>query len=74
MSHLENASKFFHACETAAGWDACKDYVADGATFTAQSEPLVDIATLKDYVDWMYGFATGPAVGATYDLHTSAYG
>ena len=45
MTAFENANKFFEACDTAQGWSACKEYVADGAPFDAQSEPLADINT-----------------------------
>ena len=43
MSAFENATKFFEACDAPQGWEGCKQYVADGATFSAQSEPLADI-------------------------------
>ena len=43
MSAFENAQKFFEACETALGWEACKDYVEEAAPLIAQSEPLIDI-------------------------------
>ncbi len=33
MSAVENARKFFDACEKPAGWQGCKEYVADGAPF-----------------------------------------
>ena len=48
MSAFENARKFFEACETPAGWEGCKEYVADGAPFNAQSEPLVDVTTMNN--------------------------
>jgi hypothetical protein len=73
MSAFENARKFFDACDTPAGWEGCKEYVAEGATFFAQSEPLVDIATVEAYCEWMVGFGTGIAPGSTYDLHASGY-
>ena len=73
MSAIENAKKFFVACDAAEGWDGCKDLVADGASFEAQSEPLTDITTVQAYCDWMRDFATITVPGATYDLHTSAY-
>ena len=73
MSAFETAKKFFDACEAPAGWDGCKAYVVEGAPFMAQSEPLVDIATVEDYCNWMVGFGTVTAAGATYDLHTSSY-
>ncbi len=73
MSAFENANKFFIACETPAGWEGCREYVADGATFAAQSEPLADISTVEGYCEWMMDFGTGIAPGSTYDLHTSGY-
>ena len=41
--------------------------------FQAQSEPLVDVDTVEAYCDWMKGFGTVTAPGATYELHTSSY-
>lgn len=73
MTPFKNAEKFFHNCESSAGWDACKEYVTDDAPFIAQSEPLVEVKTVKDYVDWMAGFGTVTAPGSNYELHTSAY-
>lgn len=73
MTAFENATKFFTACEAPEGWAGCQPYVAEGATFTAQSEPLVEVKTVQAYCDWMYGLATVTAPGATYDLHASAY-
>ena len=73
MTAFETATQFFLACEAPEGWVGCKPYVADGATFTAQSEPLVGIHTIEAYCDWMAGFGKVTAPGATYDLHTSSY-
>jgi len=73
MSAFENAKKFFTACETAQGWAGCAQYVADNATFNAQSEPLVEVGTVEEYCEWMAGFASVTTPGATYDLHTSSY-
>ena len=73
MTIFENAEKFFHAVDSSAGWDACKTYVVDNAPFVAQSEPLAEITTVKDYVDWMAGFGTTTVPGCTYEIHTSAY-
>ena len=38
MTAFENAQKFFAACEAPEGWSGCAPYVADGASFIAQSE------------------------------------
>lgn len=43
MSAFENSRKFFDACEAAVDWEGCKEYVAAGASFIAQNEPLESI-------------------------------
>ena len=53
MNAFENAKKFFEACEAPAGWAGCKQYVAENATFIAQSEPLADTDTVEAYCEWM---------------------
>lgn len=73
MNAFENAQEFFNACEKPLGWAGCKQYVADGATFVAQSEPLADINTVEGYCDWMFGFGTITSPQGTYELHTSSY-
>ena len=73
MSAFENANKFFEACEASKGWAGCQQYVMDGAPFVAQAEPLVDIKTVEAYCDWMGGFGTVTAPGATYDLHVACF-
>jgi len=73
MDAFENASKFFHNCESAKGWDICKGYVADKAKFTSQSEALAGVKDVKTYVDWIYGLSTVTMPGCSYDLHVSAY-
>ena len=55
---LKTAQAFFHACETGEGWDGCKQYCVDGATFNAQSGAIADIDTLEGYCDWMKGLLT----------------
>ncbi len=49
------AHQFFEACETGKGWDGCSAFCLPDATFVAQSEPLADIKTLRDYTEWMKG-------------------
>jgi hypothetical protein len=73
MKSFENATKFFHACESLKGWDVCQQYVADGATFSVQCEPLVDIDNVKDYSNWMAGFGSVTTPGCSYTLGSSAY-
>jgi len=73
MSAFDNATKFFHACESLQGWAGCQQYTADGAGFSAQSEPLVDTHTVEDYCNWIQGFGSVTAAGCSYDLHTSSF-
>lgn len=73
MKAFENATSFFHNCETARGWEACKDYVMENADFSAQSEPLTGVTTVKDYVNWMAGLGTITMPGSSYKIHSSAY-
>lgn len=73
MSAFENATKFFHACESLQGWEGCKEYVAPGATFEAQCEPLTDVTSVEAYCEWMAGLGKGPLEGCSYDLHSSSY-
>ena len=54
-SITDTATGFFEACETGKGWETCSAYCTRDATFSTQSEPLAEITTLKDYVDWMKG-------------------
>ncbi len=49
------AQKFFDACETGKGWEACKAYCTPTATFSAQAEALSDVRTLQHYTQWMKG-------------------
>ena len=73
MSAFENAKKFFAACEAPEGWAGCAPYCADGATLRAQSEPIADMNSLAAYAEWMKGFGTVTAPGASYTLHASAW-
>jgi hypothetical protein len=73
MSAFENAKKFFDACEAPKGWAGCEPYVAKGATFKAQSEPLVDVTTVEQYCEWLKGLVNAALPGATYDLHAASF-
>lgn len=46
---LENATQFFHECESAKGWDQCKQYVAPNAVFECQSGTYADVHTIEGY-------------------------
>ncbi len=73
MTPFETATAFFHACEGLEGWAGCQQYTADGASFNAQSEPLVDIDSVEGYCEWMSGLGKGPLAGCGYDLHSAAW-
>ena len=73
MTDFDRARQFFEACEAPLGWEGCREFVCDNASFVAQSEPLASMKTIQEYCDWMHGFGTVTAAGATYDLHTSSY-
>ena len=73
MSGFENATKFFHACESVKGWDQCSKHVAPDASFSAQCEPLVEHKTVEEYVNWMTGFCETIAPSGSYELHSSSF-
>ena len=53
-SITDTATGFFEACETGKGWETCSALYVH-VNVQTQSEPLAEITTLKDYVDWMKG-------------------
>ena len=67
MSTKETAFKFFEACETGKGWDTCKDWCHEGATFSCQADALAEITTLEGYAGWMAGLL-GPVPDGRYEL------
>lgn len=73
MSKMDVATTFFHACEGLKGSAGCAEFVADGATFEAQSEPIADITTALDYCDWMQAVGQGPLEGCGYEILSSAF-
>ena len=73
MTAFETATQFFHACEGLQGWEGCKDFVADNASFTSQADPLVGVNTVEGYCEWMAGLGLGPLEGCSYDLHNAAW-
>ena len=49
------ASSFFEACEIGKGWDGCKEYCLEDASFSSHAEPLLEVTTIQGYADWMQG-------------------
>lgn len=52
------ARDFFEACETGKGWEGCKVYCHEAATFSSQTDALEGIETLEGYTEWMKGLLT----------------
>jgi hypothetical protein len=73
MKSFETATNFFHNCESAKGWEACKSYVEGNGKFTAQSEPLTEFKEIKDYVEWLAGLSNVTMPGCSYKVHASAF-
>ncbi len=71
MSIAQNAQAFFDACETGKGWDNCKQYCSDGATFSAQADALADVSTVEGYTEWMKGLFV-PIPDGHYELKSFA--
>ncbi len=71
MTTKDRALAFFDACETGKGWERCKQWCHDGATFSAQADALADVTTLEGYTEWMKGLLT-PLPDGRYDLKAFA--
>ncbi len=67
MSMSETAMTFFDACETGKGWEVCKEWCTDGATFSCQADALAETTTLEGYVEWIKGLLT-PIPDGRYEL------
>lgn len=71
MSMKETALKFFDACETGKGWEACAEFCHADASFSAQADALAGVETLADYADWMAGLFT-PCPDGNYEIRSFA--
>ncbi len=67
----ETAERFFDACETGKGWEACKTYCHPHATFSAQADALAGVTTVESYTEWMKGLFT-PVPDGRYELRSFA--
>ena len=65
------ARDFFEACETGQGWEVCREWCHEGATFSAQADALADVTTLRGYCDWMKRLL-GPLPDGRYELKAFA--
>jgi len=71
MTITDSARDFFDACETGKGWDVCKQWCHDGATFSCQADALAGTATLEGYTAWTKGLL-GPLPDGHYELKAFA--
>ena len=71
MAISESARAFFEACETGKGWDVCKAWCHQDATFSCQSDALSKVKTVADYSEWMKGLL-GPIPDGHYELRAFA--
>ncbi|NKB54009.1 MAG: nuclear transport factor 2 family protein [Rhizobiaceae bacterium] len=71
MSDQQTAREFFDACETGQGWDVCKTWCHEGATFSCQADALADTTTLAGYTEWTKGLL-GPVPDGHYELKAFA--
>lgn len=67
MTMTDTARSFFEACETGQGWDRCKQWCHDGATFSCQADALAEIDSLAGYTEWTKGIL-GPIPDGHYEL------
>jgi predicted ester cyclase len=71
MSITDSAREFFDACETGKGWEVCKSWCHDGATFSCQSAVLADTKALEGYTEWTKALLT-PIPDGHYELKAFA--
>ena len=67
MNIEQTARDFFEACEGGKGWEACRPYCHDGATFSCQAPTLAEIETLESYTEWTKDIL-GPIPDGHYEL------
>ena len=59
MSNIKDvANSFFENCEKGMGWDVCKDYCLEEASFSSHAQPLLEINSIEGYANWMQGVCT----------------
>ena len=67
----QTAERFFDACETGKGWEACKEFCHTDASFSAQAGALAEVQTLEAYTEWIKGLFT-PVPDGRYELRSFA--
>ena len=67
MSIREIAQKFQEACDDGLGWDVCREWCHDDATFSCQADALNEVNTVEAYAEWMKGLLI-PIPDGRYEL------
>lgn len=67
----KTAERFFEACESGKGWEACRVYCHEGATFSAQTGALAGVDTLQGYTEWVKSLFT-PIPDNSYEVRSFA--
>ncbi len=72
MTQEQFARDFFEACETGKGWEVCKNWCHEAASFACQADALAEVTTLAAYCDWMKGLF-GPVPDGRYEIKAFAW-
>ena len=67
----DTAERFFEACETGKGWQACSPHCHADAGFSAQADALTGVTTVQAYTEWMKGLFT-PVPDGRYEIRSFA--
>lgn len=73
MTELDTAVAFFHACESAKGWEGCREYAEPDASFPSAVEAFTGVETLREYCDGIQASFTTTFVGSDYALVAAGY-
>ena len=55
MPIYETAKTFFDDLEAGKGWDGCKVWCHDNASFSCQADALAEVTTVAGYSEWVKG-------------------
>ena len=72
MNLSASVRDFFDACETGKGWQTCKEFCHQNATFEAQADALAQVQTLEGYCEWMKALYT-PIPDARYEMRQFSF-
>ena len=72
MNLSTSVRDFFDACETGKGWQTCKEFCHQNATFEAQADALAQVKTLEGYCEWMKALYT-PMPDARYEMRQFSF-